>query len=472
MKKIKNKFILVIILFIVSILAVESYKAFTVLGEGRGSYVVLIDWEATLNNLKLGKNIKLEINKKELLNKDDELSTIWEESLAMVKWWDWSITRVWWNSDLIIEQVDIEEGLLNIKIAFKLEKWKTWSDVISFIWDESYFHQTFSDTTAAVRWTIFEVNLENNYVYVDKHEVILTKDNWEEKIIWENKPFNIDEFIFIDLLKFINDIKDIDWRALNLDLDKEFYKALMKSIWDIEEVTTKEIDRIEKYVKNIDELTNAKKNELYNEALSEYQKINFISTDDIENYRKKLELKTLLIELAPSWDKKSLLLTSIYDLKDLTIDKQYWELKNIIWIFSNNMDELLTIDINLLDYINIDVLQNWLEGQFTNEFNKIKNFINSNMVNINDNNPIDWIKKPAEKTINNIKLDIEKLNLEGNNSINLIKDSVEETIKNIKSDVDNLNLEDNEMFNWIINWWENTIEDITNNIENIRNLIK
>ena len=88
-------------------MAVESYKTFILWWADRNSYVILIDWEATLNNFNLEKD------KKELLKSTDEIKTIWEKSLAMVKWWDWSITRIWGNSFLKIDESEIEQDLLN-----------------------------------------------------------------------------------------------------------------------------------------------------------------------------------------------------------------------------------------------------------------------------------------------------------------------------------------------------------------------
>ena len=392
MKKIKNKFILVIILFIVSILAVETYKTFIISGSDRNSYVILIDWEATLNNSSL------EIDKKELLKSTDEIKTIWEQSLAMVKWWDWSITRIWGNSLLKIEESEVEQDLLNIKISFRLEEWKTWSDVISFIWEESYFHQTFADTTAAVRGTTFEVNLEKDYIYVDKHEVKLTKETWEKYIITENKPFDLKYFSFFkDLNKFISTIKDSAWQSLNIKLDKEFYDSLLKSLDEIGELKVEIID-------DVSNLTVEKKQELYNKALTEYQKLNFVSTDDTENYSKKLELKKSVIALSSDWNKENLLITTLYDLKDLASNKQFTELKEVLWILSDNKEILPKLDINLSDYIDFNILENikipeGLKDQFKNDFDNIKKTLNIDNINLEDNDIINWIKDWAEKSI-------------------------------------------------------------------------
>ncbi len=399
MKKIKNKFILVVILFVISILGIEIYKTFIVSDVDRNSYVILINWEATLNNSNL------QIDKKELLKKQDKIKTIWEESLAMIKWWDWSITRVGWDSSLIINQADVENDLLNIKISFNLEKWKTWSDVISFIGKDSYFHQTFADTTAAVRGTTFEVNLEKDYIYVNRHEVKLINTNWDQKIITENNPFNISTFSFIDLNKFLKNIKDSAWQKLNIKLDEEFYKNLLKSYNKIKNNTLKKQEELEESINNISDLTIEKKQELYAEALSEYQKLNFISTWDKKNYINKLKLKEIVIKLSPEKDKENLLITTLYDFKDLAQNDQFTELTRVAWILWENNEYLPKLNINLWEYIDFNVLNSieipeGLKQEFNNNFNEI-----IDIIDIDDN----WFINSTKETLDDLKENFNKL---------------------------------------------------------------
>ena len=401
MKNLKKKFIWVIILFIIFILWTEIYKTFITSNIDRNSYVVLIEWKANLNNLSLMQE------KKELLKSWDRIETIWEQSLAMVKWWDWSITRLWGDSVLVIEKSEIEQNLLNIKISFKLEKGKTWSDVISFIWEDSYFHETFADTTAAVRWTTFEVNLEKDYLYVSKHEVKLTKKSWEKKIVTEKKPFIISKFDFTELLEFLQKFKDAAWQDLNKKLDKDFYNSLIKNIWDLNKFTNLKIEDISEY-------SEEKKKEVYNKLLSDYQKLNFIDTSDTENYKEKLKLKKSLINLSDDWNKHNLLITTIYDIKDLAKNKNFSDLTENIKILSDNKDLLSGLDIDLSNYINSDIFKNiilpdWLRKEFENSFNNIKTNLNLGDLNF-DNDIINSLKDSATKSINDVTDTLEWLN--------------------------------------------------------------
>jgi len=366
MKKIKNKFIIIIILLIIGIIWIEKYNNSSI---NRNSYILLVEWNATLNWNNLI------IDEKKIVQKDDSVKTLWKDSLAILKWWDWSITRIWWNSDILINESNIDNNLVNIQIDFSLNKWKTWSDVISFIWDKSYFKQKFADSTASVRWTIFEVNLDNNYIYVNKHEVNLTKEDWTTKVIKEWKPFNFINNIFIDL----RILKDKAWRELNNNLDEIFFddlKIILEgfSEWDFKKLT----------LKNISKLASNEKEELYNTILSEYQKFNFVSTKNKILYKKKIELKKTLIQLASDNNKKKLLITTLYDFKDLTNSKQIEGLKETFNIISSNIRYLDFSNIN--EYLNTNILKSLkipdsLKKQFKSDFNKLKDNIINNEVN-------------------------------------------------------------------------------------------
>jgi len=391
MKRYKNKFIIVIISLIIWVVWYATLNIILKSNIDRSSYVVLLDWQATLNTQVL------EIEKKTKLVLWDNIKTIWDNSLAVIKWWDWSITRLWWNSVVIIKESNIDDDLLKINISFKLEKWKSWSNVISFIWKDSYFHQEFADTTAAVRWTVYEVNLEKDYLYVESHEVKLTSTSWNTEIVSENKPFIISEFDFSSLINFIKDFQDNTFRNINLNLDKEFYKELLSKIWNLNDFTSDKIS-------DISNLTSEKKSELYNKTLKQYQKLNFIKTDDISNYKKKLEIKERLINLSDLDNKKKLLRTTLYDFKKLVSNKQFSELKKVTSIITSHKSDLGELDIRLENYIDFKVLDSLkipdsLKKEFENSFTNLKNILNIQKIDFKNNPLID----SAKRSINDIK---------------------------------------------------------------------
>lgn len=61
----------------------------------------------------------------------------------------------------------------DIQVEFSLEEGKSWSNVIKYLYGESYFHERFNNDTAlaAVRGTIFEVNLDRRYIHTIDHSV-------------------------------------------------------------------------------------------------------------------------------------------------------------------------------------------------------------------------------------------------------------------------------------------------------------
>jgi len=319
-EKLKNKFIFIIILAILSILWIQYLLKPEI---DTNTYLVLIKWEVSIdtNILKKEDRKKLEIWNIIITKKD---------SACIIEWWDWSLTRLWENSKVEIQELNIKKDLSKINLQFKLINWKTWSNVVSYLWEESYFKQNFEDIEAAVRWTVFDVNLNNDYVYVANHEVAVKKDN-KTKIISENNAFSISQFSFIKIEEFIKNVVDKEWLEENAKLDNKFLNNLKKDL-------SEKID-----LENIDEILN--KNKTYKELLSEYQKLNFISASDSELFEIKNRLKNKLIEIAPDKEKQNLIKYSIYDLKDAlnldTIDSKTKEtIKNITKLVWNNSWDL------------------------------------------------------------------------------------------------------------------------------------
>ena len=97
MQKNKNKFIYFIIILIVIIIWIWISISLFFKSVDRNSYLELVSWEWLLNDKVL------QIWKKEKLSKEDIIETKTKDSLAIIEWWDWSITRLWWNTKVKIE---------------------------------------------------------------------------------------------------------------------------------------------------------------------------------------------------------------------------------------------------------------------------------------------------------------------------------------------------------------------------------
>ena len=374
-EKLKNKFILIIILAILSILWIQYLLKPEI---DTNTYVVLVKWEVNIDNNILNSDDRLKLEEwNSIVTKDN--------SACVVEWWDWSLTRLWENSKIEIQELNVEEDLSKINLQFKLVNWKTRSNVVSFLWEKSYFKQNFEDIEAAVRWTVFDVNLDKDYVYVANHEVAVKKDN-ETKIIQQNKAFSISKFSFIEIEKFIKNIVDKKWLDKNSELDSKFLDNLKNNI--SEKINLENID------------TMLEKNKTYKELLSEYQKFNFVSASDAELFKIKTKIKRQLIETAPDEEKENLVKYSIYDFQDALKSKNLDSIKNSFSIISENIDIAKKLDFKLDD--------NFLE----NTTGEIKNFLSEKASILNNlfwNINIDWFLEDGKKTLNSIKNKADKL---------------------------------------------------------------
>ncbi len=325
MKKIKNKFSYFVFTLLILILFVVFYVLFFNQKVDRNSYVELISWTGFLNGQAL------ELSKKSKLIENDELKTWTWNSMIIVEWWDWSITRLWSNTSIKISENYFSDDWDIVRVIFKIFSWKTWSNILSYIPWDSHFKQVFDDTEVAVRWTIYTVDLEKNYLYVEKHKVLLTEKNWKTIKLDEKKPLNLKTFDFISLNDFILKVRDKLFFKENQELDKKLYNILKKEL----ESQLKAIEKI--WNLKIWDLKNENIEKTYKKILSNYQKLNFISTADWEElFSLKITLKEKLMDLASEGEKSNLAESFFYDFKDIVTSKKFYSFDKITKILIKN----------------------------------------------------------------------------------------------------------------------------------------
>jgi len=380
MEKIRNKFITLILFSIFLIIFVWIYKSFFVNNIDRNTYAILMNWKWTLNDELMIKDSK------ELLSVWDIVKTIWLDSLVVVEWWDWSVTRLWPNSSIKVNELYVEENLLQINLSFELLTWKSWSNVLNFLWSKSYFKESFRDIEAWVRWTVFNVDLDNNYINVIKHKVSLSWNDIKNTIIDENKPFSLKTFSFIKLQEFINGIKDANFENLNVKLDTQLFDWLKKQIH-------KDLDKL--LIKaniDADNLSLTNKKDLYNELLSKYQSLNFITSKDQDLFSKKIEYKNALIKLATPEEKINLIENTIYDFKETIKSKNYWNIDEILPILFTNKNLLKDLNIDFWTYFENLELNEELKNIFWKNINYIKDIFWTDFSKIFPDITFKWIK--------------------------------------------------------------------------------
>ena len=428
MLKIKNKFIIFIIALLVLIISFWILKSYFDYKSGNDSFALLINWEATINNGKLPLNTKTK------LYLWDNIKTIGEDTFLVLEWWDGSMTRLWWNTSVKIEELYVSNNNWIINISFSLLNWKTWSNIVSFLWEWSHFKEFFRDNEAAVRWTIFNVDLDNNYLNVIDHKVTLTKIDWEKLVINENKILDISNFSFLSLEDFIKLFRNFDWEKSNKLIDKEIYAWLKEQLYkDLEDINKfKDID-LENIISNV----NAKK-DLYNELLQDYQKLNFIKSDDEKLFKTKLELKATLIKLANEENKNKLIENTLYDFKDLIYLEEFWNLDFILEILWDNK-ELLS-KFNLKDYIDIEKIPDSIQNSIFNDLNIFQNTLWDNLPKINDavNDTADNTRNDIFGDLNTLWDNLPKINDAVNDNLNNAIDSSLDDINNVVGSIGDL----------------------------------
>lgn len=381
-------------------------------------YILVTKWSSIIKRLNESKIIRLNTKEKDDIKLHDKIRTMWD-SAATIFWPDWSITRLWSKTSITINEITTSNNLSIYRINFNLEAGKTWSNIIKFLTDDSYFTETYEDWNyaATARWTIFEINLENNYINAQNHDIEL--QNTEENI-----KYNIKQWEIVNAYDPKSNTSEInidrDWINANIEEDKNFINSLYnnwqnkisevnkkqtiwtKSIWYLKFVTwiNKDdyiINKINSSLNNSDtkiisetqklisQLTPNNKQKLNQELMWLYKSIHPLPNSwDISNY--KSNIRELIIQTSSKWKKldelkQKFLKLNIYDYVESVKDK--WEK----WVsdLKNNIIKQLE-EINgpekieeLLQSFSWDIL--WvlkysfvnLQSEITNILEKAKN---------------------------------------------------------------------------------------------------
>lgn len=392
MKILFNKFIVWFLIIIFWLFLTQFYYISASYKRDTNSYVTLIAWNWKLTS---GGNFELlKVSDKKLLQNWDTVATIWESSVALIEWWDKSITRLAWNSKVLIKENFVWEDLSKINISFELLKWKTWSNVVTILSWDNHFKQEINGNVAAVRWTVFEANYDNSYIRVVDHEVSVTNPDWEQKSIKTWEVLSLKSFSFENLKIAV----DKAWEDLNNTLDMEYYKNLQAQI--LQEFTSSNPFKIisnkikaqfsEEY-KVYDLAFNWDKQEINNyiwtlaedkkqKLLAEFQKLsqtlNFEKWENTELYQAKLNSKDALIENTDNQEyKQALVKYSLYDLNSLlesnNINKE--AIEKTANLLNNHQEIILNSKQSIENSIkNIDVVE------------KIKNLQNLENIDLNN----------------------------------------------------------------------------------------
>lgn len=139
---------------------------------------------------------------------------------ATIFWPDGSLTRLGANTQVRIGESHVEKN--TVQISLELEKGKTWSNVVSYLQNGSYFKQTVTRqrVVATVRGTAFAMDSEADYVYADKHQVDLTDQT-------TGKSYTVAEGNALKLSNLIESVTtavDTAWKTLNARQDVAYLR--------------------------------------------------------------------------------------------------------------------------------------------------------------------------------------------------------------------------------------------------------
>lgn len=100
-------------------------------------------------------------------------------SSATIFWPDGSVTRLGEKSSIKIHEMHTNSADDEVKIDFSLEQGKSWSNIVKYLFGESYFHERYNNDSAlaTVRGTVFEIDLDRRYIHTVDHAVTLTENS-------------------------------------------------------------------------------------------------------------------------------------------------------------------------------------------------------------------------------------------------------------------------------------------------------
>jgi len=353
------------------------------------SYVLVTEWQAII---KRDKIIKLNSWEKSSITIWDKIITL-KKSRATIFWPDWSVTRLWEKSSITISEIKISKDLSENKVKFNLDSGKSWSNILRYLNKNSYFIETYENgrLAATVRWTVFEINLDKNYIHSVNHSIAINNTETKEE-------YNIPEWEAREIKNIAQIVKekflDKSWIDLNKNEDVIYINELIKK-WknqisktikdsDLRDLLTNIADwkseNITSLKEKIEQTTSNKSD--YNKALINlYQNINFLP-----NSAKNLELKNSLREEiinSSSWTNKQ---NFISDFTRLNLFDYFDAVKNNEIVTSNkiksNIEKYLKEDKNSQ---NIKKILNSFDKKKVEEINNKFSWINTATKNLIDN---------------------------------------------------------------------------------------
>lgn len=384
MKILKNKLFIWGILAIIFLLSFQIYHAHSQNIRDTSSYVSVVRGEVFHNSIALIEN------ERKKLSAGDIVRT-WLESIAVIEWWDGSITRLWELSEIQLTRDIVSEDKSYINISFELFSGKSWSQVVSFLGNDSSFTQEFEGLEAWVRGTVFDIDLESWFIRTSEHAVeILGPDNLRV-VITPEKPFDIVKQVFIDMDVFLRAFTDTSWTDFNILSDREYRQKLIQELeknsrafnpflkimewlspkyrilYELD--TTSDFQTVEAQIQKIN---TRQRQWVFDAVLERYQDYIIVWGYEQELYSRKLMYQQALVRLSDDRSfQASILERTILDIDSLIESWKREQLDRVLG-FVNSYSELIPeIDTTVLER-GLELIPEELRSEFQKSFEMIE----------------------------------------------------------------------------------------------------
>lgn len=177
-------------------------------------YLSVSSWNTTIGRWDIA--IDMTSGEEYEIQEDDIIITK-EATLATIHWPDHSTTRLWSSSRATIRRMRVVDDYSAIEVEYSLEQGKAWNNVVRTLYPGSYFRARLPENSviAWVRGTVFEINLDKNYIYSVDHSVALS--DWLGRVAMMLPGDVVDAR---DILKKLwQTILDSAWIQINLAQD-------------------------------------------------------------------------------------------------------------------------------------------------------------------------------------------------------------------------------------------------------------
>ncbi len=146
-----------------------------------------------------------------------------DASKGTITWPDHSVTRMWANTRIVISKMEVNQNYDSIKISMEMKRGKIWSNVVRTMIGDSYFETKLpkNNIVAAVRWTVYEINLDGGYIHAVTHSMELSDISGKSLSLLPGELVSSDNI----WIKKGKEILDATWETWNNLTDQTYLKT-------------------------------------------------------------------------------------------------------------------------------------------------------------------------------------------------------------------------------------------------------